>query len=320
MTDDAPITLRTATEADLPGCAEIHRTALDDYLVPLGVDLGPRDPARMVHLFAHLRATDPGRFLVAERAGESVGFTSATVRGGSWFLAMLFVLPSEQGRGLGTRLLEAVLPGPDERAPDGERLSLAVAADSVQPISNALYARYGMIPRLPVFQLDGRVERPEAFGELPAGIVATPFASIDDAPSGPDGRRPGADATTVVDLELLGYLHPQDHRWLASERRGWAFTDATGAPVGYGYLRDDGRISPVAALEPGLLPAIFGHIVRAGARPDGRYSTFAPGAAGDLFAACLAAGMRIDGTPTLLGWDRPVADFSRYVPIGLAVL
>lgn len=320
MTDDGPIELRPATMADLPACEEIHRTALEDYLVPLGVDLGPRDPARMLHLFAHLRETDPGRFLVAERGGVPVGFASATVRGGSWFLAMLFVLPSEQGRRLGTRLLEAVLPGPDDRAPDGERLSLAVAADSQQPISNALYARYGMIPRLPVFLLAGRVERPEAFGELPEGIVATPFASIDETPCGPDGGRPGADATTVVDLELLGYLRPQDHRWLATERRGWAFTDAMGAPVGYGYLRDDGRISPVAAVEPGLLPAIFGHIVRAGARPDGRYSTFAPGAAGELFAAALAAGFRIDGAPTIVGWDRPVADFSRYVPIGLAIL
>ncbi len=315
-----PVAFRPATDADLPACAEIHRVSIADYLGPLGVDPGPGDPARMIALFAHLRSTDPERFLVAERDGVPVGFVSANVRGGAWFLAMLFVLPAEQGRGLGKRLLEAVLPGPDDRAPDGERLSLAVAADSLQPISNALYAQYGMVPRMPAFHLRGRIARPDAFGALPDGVVAIPFASIDDVPAGSGEARPAADVTTVVDIELLGYLRPRDHRWLATERRGWAFTDADGEPLGYAYVRDDGRIGPVAALDPALLAPLVGHVVRASARPDGMHSLFAPGAAGELFTACLAAGMRIGEAPELVGWDRPPADFSRYVPIGLALL
>jgi hypothetical protein len=36
--------------------------------------------------------------------------------------------------------------------------------------------------------------------------------------------------------------------------------------------------------------------------------------------ALLAAGLRIEGFPVLLGWTAPFADFSRYVPIGPGIL
>ena len=313
-TGAAALVLRTATEADLPACSEIQRVALDGYLAPLGQTLTWNTPA-IVGLYAHLRATDPGRFLVAERDGAPVGFASAWVRGGLWFLAFLFVLPAEQGRGLGRRLLEAVLPGPDEHAPDGERLGLGVATDSLQPISNALYARYGMIPRLPVFMLHGALTRPEAFPPLPRGIVATAFAPTDQP-----ADRLHADVTTMVDREVLGFARPADHGWLRRDRAGILLADADGEPLGYGYRRGDGRLGPVAALEPSLLPAIVGELARAAAADAAEVSLLTTGAAGDAFAACLEAGLRIADPPTIIGWDRPFADFSRYIPLGLALV
>jgi hypothetical protein len=45
-----------------------------------------------------------------------------------------------------------------------------------------------------------------------------------------------------------------------------------------------------------------------------------PGAAGAAVTTLLDAGLRIEDFPALLCWDRPFADFSRYVPITLAVL
>ncbi len=314
-----PFTIRPARPADLAACAEIQHVALDGYLAPFGQQLVGWQPEAMIRLFEHLLATDPARFVVAERAAVPVGFASAWVRGGLWFLAFLFVLPAEQGRGLGTRLLDELLPRPDERAPDGEGLILAVATDSLQPISNALYGHYGMVPRMPVFLMKGAVRSPDAFPPLPPDVAVTPFASIDDATAQPPGMRLLADVTSALDREVLGFVRPADHRFLAADRHGYLVTDEDGEPLGYGYVRDDGRIGPVAAMWPGLVPAIIGLLVRSTSPAGGSFSLLVPGAAGDAFVACLAAGLRLTEAPTLMAWDRPFADFSRYTPINNAI-
>jgi hypothetical protein len=45
-----------------------------------------------------------------------------------------------------------------------------------------------------------------------------------------------------------------------------------------------------------------------------------PGSAGDAVVPLLRAGFRIDGFPVLLCWDRPFADFTRYVPMSPGLL
>jgi hypothetical protein len=54
--------------------------------------------------------------------------------------------------------------------------------------------------------------------------------------------------------------------------------------------------------------------------PRGAFSAGVSGAAGEAVTALLEAGLRIEDFPALICWDRPFADFSRYVPITLAVL
>ena len=54
--------------------------------------------------------------------------------------------------------------------------------------------------------------------------------------------------------------------------------------------------------------------------PAGVFSTWVPGAAGAAMTTLLEAGLRIEDFPALLCWDRPFADFARYLPITLAVL
>jgi len=45
-----------------------------------------------------------------------------------------------------------------------------------------------------------------------------------------------------------------------------------------------------------------------------------PGDAGEAMAALLGAGFRMEGFPCLVCWDRPITDFSRYVPISPGLL
>ena len=44
------------------------------------------------------------------------------------------------------------------------------------------------------------------------------------------------------------------------------------------------------------------------------------GGAPRLIPTLLAAGLRMDGHPVILCWDRPFADFARYVPISPGLL
>jgi GNAT superfamily N-acetyltransferase len=325
-----PPALRVAEAADLDACALVWRDSIADYLRRLGqpdvvTDLGP-----VLRLFRHLLATDPGAFWVATRpadGGESaavgargeriVGFGSANVRGRAWFLALLFVAPGEQGRGLGTALLERTLP-PGVHPGSGEvdgGWTFGTATDSVQPISNALYARLGLVPRVPFLHLVGELRRPEAFAPLPAGVEAVAFADV-----GAGEESAVETIVAMMDRELLGYVHPQDHAFLRAEgRTGILFQGTDGTALGYGYTSRVGRVGPVAARDARLLPAFLGHVLGA-VRPTGAFSTWVPGSAGGAVSALLGAGFRLESFPALHCWDRPSVDDSRYIPISLALL
>lgn len=329
------IAIRPAVPSDLDACAEIWRAGLDGYGARVGRPPLAAAPGPLVGLLGHLRATDPRRFLVAVRvargasrhgAGEArderiVAFVAALQRAHVWFLAMLFVHPEEQARGLGRRLLEAVLPS------HGEATTLATCTDAAQPVSSALYARYGIVPRLPILELVGRPD-PVRLPALVEGVRAVPFELLD---RGPAGRSPGdpagdpgrgylADAIAELDGSLLGYAHPLDHAYLAtSGRLGYLYQAEDGRVLGYGYTSTSGRVGPVAVREERLFPGVLGHLLGA-VEPAGAFSAWVPGAAGIAMTALLEAGLRLEDFPALLCWDRPFADFSRYLPITLAVL
>jgi len=322
----AEIRLRPATAVDLPPCAEVWRAALDGYGVRVGRPPLISSPGPLVALLGHLRATDPDRFLVAVReasgddpagafgGGERVvAFVSALRRAHVWFLAMLFVHPDEQARGLGRRLLRAVLPSSDEAA------VLATCTDAAQPVSNALYARLGIVPRVPILEIVGRPD-PARLPTLPEGVRAVPFELLGGGSADDPAPRHLADALAALDRSALGYAHPEDHVFLAEGGRlGYLYQAGDGAVVAYGYTSAAGRVGPVAVRDEALLPGVLGHLLRV-VEPAGVFSAWVPGSAGPAVTALLEAGLRLEDFPALLCWDRPFADFSRYLPITLAVL
>ena len=251
----------------------------------------------------------------ADPAAERiVAFVSACVRESHWFLSMLFVLPEEQATGIGRLLLERVLPAPDSG------MTLATATDSAQPISNALYSRYGMVPRMPLLNLSGTLGRPETLPNLPDGVTATTFEDVVEGASDGTGHRELAGIVNGLDRVSLGVEHPQDHAWLRiSGRRGFVYRAADGRVLGYGYGSELGRIGPIAVHEPELLAPILGHLL-ATFQPRGAFAVWTPGAAGDCVRLLLAAGLRLEPFPILMCWDEAVTDYARYLPISPGLL
>ena len=306
MADPSGTLIRKATERDLADCHRVWRDGINDYTKPLGLSELPADNPGVRRLHEHALTTDPGRFLVAEltnRAGRShvAAFGSAVERGPLWFLSMLFVEPGEQARGLGRALLERMLPLPLEGR------VLATCTDSAKPVSNGLYAAFGIVPRMPMFNLIGRPLPGFAWPALPDGVTGERVAD-------PARWRDSAELA-AFDHAVLGFAHPDDHRFVQEEpRHAFAFRGTDGGLLGYGYAGEIGRIGPIAVTDRALLTPVLGHLLAA-VEPRGASAVWLPGATDDVITTTVNAGLRMEGFPILVGWSRPFVDFARYVPI-----
>ena len=325
---------RPATSDDLDACTAIWRAGIDDYQGRLNQPPMPAELGPLRSLFGHFLATDPERFWVATAAARGlpadvgvaldrdgrrrVGFGSATIRDRTWFLGMLFVLPGEQATGVGSELLRRTFTGTPGEAAVREGWTFGTCTDAAQPISNALYARAGLTPRVPIWRLAGELRDRAALATLPRGFTSEPFADSLDG----DPARASALRATVATLDraTLGAAHPADHAALRRDgREGLLVRGRGGEPVGYGYASGTGRLGPFAALEPGLLAPIVGALA-ASIPGHAERSLWLPTIAGDTLQMLLRAGLRLDGFPGLLCWSNSATPFDRYVPISLALL
>jgi GNAT superfamily N-acetyltransferase len=339
------VTYRPPRPEELADCALIWHASVNDYMSRLGHPLPPPVLEPALRLAEHLLGTDPDHFRVAVRssgagAGKDdriVGFGIGLQREHVWFLSQLYVLPAEQRRGIGRALLTLVLTsapaagtadaGSGLGAGSGPGSSrpgvLATCSDSVQPISNGLYSRLGIVARMPVFNLVGRPTSPSVLPALPAGIEAVPLEPADRLshrnPAGP-GKAELCDTIDFIDRQVLGYAHQPDHLFLRVQgRTGFLYRTAAGEPLGYGYSSQVGRFGPVALLDETLTAPVISHLM-ATIEPRGATSVWVPGANDRAMVALLRAGLRIEGFPAMFCWTRPFAAFDRYLPAGLALL
>jgi GNAT superfamily N-acetyltransferase len=289
--------LREAIAADVPALLEVFFHAMEDLDERRRRPLQPRNAAPLEMHFEHLLATDPHSSIVADDHGRVVAFGIVMRRGPEAFLSFLFVEPRWQGRGLGRAVLDTCIAG----AGDVERMATCAEAD--QPVSTGLYASLGLAPRAPIYLVRGGLREHE-LPELPEGINA---------------QRVEQEAVDALDRELVGYSRPQDHLfWARGDRQGWMLT-AGHEVVGYGYAHRSGRIGPVAAIEPNLLPVLLGHLARNTQVLEGRQLVL-PGPCIVAFQALLRAGLRIDGTPAVYCAQGPGPRLDRYIPMSFALL
>src|SRR5262245_58759365 len=106
---------------------------------------------------------DPDGLWVAEDDGEILGFGFSWVCGDLWFLAQLFVLPGQQGRGIGQGLLHRAF----QLAVSAKAATKALITFAFNGVSQGLYIRHGLLPRCPIYNVE--ISREALMKSLPEG-------------------------------------------------------------------------------------------------------------------------------------------------------
>ena len=289
------IVIRRATEADFRPTYVVVVEAMEDLARTRGWTASPRPPEPGERFLAFRRSAlrhDPDGFWVGEVDGEVVGFGIAVQREHVWYLAALHVRPAWQSRGLGAELIRRALAA----ARPGSLLT--VGTDARNPVSNALYGRFGMFPQEPLLE------------------VAGPAVAGDPGPLVPG--LPGTDLLAAIDRAALDVARPEDHEFWGSVPGLHAWTVVRdGRAAGYAYVQADGSIGPIAVLDPAdLASAVEAAIGRAAELGAAIARVRIPGLARPAVAALLARGWRFGDGVTLVLSSAPWGHWDRYVTSG----
>jgi hypothetical protein len=277
----------------MEGCVDVFYEADEALTAGMNLQINPRNPEAMRRIFEHVSSSTPNRAWVAAEGDEIQGFGMAADREHMTFLAFLFVRSEAQAAGLGAALYARCMPDSGYRG---------TCIWSVQPISGALYARNGLVPRVPIYTFIGRPREP--LPTLAPGMSLTSIKS---------------DEIDALDREILGFARRPDHdAWLRWERLPYALRDGGGDLAGYGYAQLSGRLGPIVVRDARHLLPMIGALMDEVPAVEG-WQIHVPGVAAEPFAALLLAGMRLDGPPIIYCATDPGIDHSRYVPATFAL-
>ncbi len=275
--------------------AQTESDAAPPPLSPNGLPIFP-------HEIAH------SELWVATEAGAVVAFAATVERGGTAFLAELFVRRERRSNGIGAALLERCF---DDRGLPRMTMS------SPDPRALALYVSLGLEPRWPLFYLIGE---PGRVLELPQFEIDVRLASAGDP------------TLRALDAAISGRDRPEDLKYWQADGAGSGILVARGprdGAIGYAVIRhrsDDWvgnesaiTIGPAGGITPHDAVAAVIAAVRAVRGTERRIRIGVPGphpALRDL----LALGFTIAELDTFCATPGALAfDPTRYLPSGGAL-
>jgi GNAT superfamily N-acetyltransferase len=127
------IALRPATAADSEFCFKLHKAAMGGYITAIW---GWNEK---VQRGFHARSFNPRRWKIITANGTDIGMIDVERRPGEICLSRIEIHPDHQGRGIGSRIIKALL---DEAGQRDQDLVLDVLA--VNERAQALYRRLGL--------------------------------------------------------------------------------------------------------------------------------------------------------------------------------
>jgi ribosomal protein S18 acetylase RimI-like enzyme len=289
--------LRPARAEELQTAQELVARSINDLTARHG--FGAMASARPADFQLFSLTQDPDGLWVAEVEGEIAGFAFSWISGDFWFLAELFVSPDHQGRGVGDALMTRTL----EHASKAGVTNKALITFAFNTVSQGLYIRRGIYPRLPIYFFNARTD---LLTGRDRGEETLRYTDIGDS----DRAR-----LAQLDATSLGFSRDRHHGFLLGDAntRGVLLHTADNC-VGYAYVNSSGHIGPVAVAQPGIMGAAFTTALKLAQQAGASdVSAFLPGSNEAALRVAVAHGMRIT-FPMLLLSARPFGDWSRYLP------
>jgi ribosomal protein S18 acetylase RimI-like enzyme len=239
--------------------------------------------------------SDPDGYFCAVEEGRIRGMVSALVRGRVWYLSMFFVLPGDQGRGLGRALLERALAYGEAR---GAEVRFTWA--TLDPRAQARYVTAGMAPRWPIYSLDGDA----------AAVARLKVRAMLDTRERELLCDPGV--AEKLTAEVFGHGRADDLAHWRGDGSAAVAIERRGELVAFAYRRGV-RIGPAAGRdETALLRAVAAAAV---AGSVGTVTLRVPGACSSLLEALVGCGFRL-GAPSLFMASRLFGRPELYLPSG----
>jgi GNAT superfamily N-acetyltransferase len=241
-------------------------------------------------------ASDPEGYFCAVEEGQIRGMVSALVRGRVWYLSMFFVLPGNQGRGLGRALLERALAYGEAR---GAEIRCTWA--TLDPRAQARYVMAGMAPRWPIYRLHG---------DAAAVMRLKARAGLD-----PRERELPCDpgAAEKLTAEVFGHGRADDLAHWRADGAAAVAIERGGGLTAFAYRRGE-RIGPAAGRDEAALLQAVAAAAATGAGGES-VTMRVPGACASLLEVLVSCGFRI-GDPTLFMASRLFGRPELYLPSG----
>jgi GNAT superfamily N-acetyltransferase len=243
---------------------------------------------------------DPGGFWIAEDGDEIVGTAFSWVCGDLWFLAELFIAPRMQGSGIGRELLRRTLRHADQAGAK----TRALITFTFNTVSQGLYVRHGMFPRLPVYMFNADREALPNTGSGPGLNLRKAEPSRSDIA-----------ALAALDISALGVSREKHHDYLLNDptMKGFLLYEGYNC-IGYAYVASTGHVGPLAVTTRDAMAPALGAALRIAAEGDSnQISAFLPGNCEAALAVAADHRMRITFPMVLLS-DREFGDWRRYLP------
>lgn len=289
--------VRPARVEELARAEELAVQSINDLTARHG--FGPIATLRPPDFQAFCLRDDPRGVWLCEDGGEIVGFALSWVCGRLWFLAELFVAPGRQGQGIGNELLRRTM----EHASQAGATEKSLITFAFNVVSQGLYARHGLLPRVPIHLCSAERESLACQVENPV-LRTTPIraTAVD------------LEALRKLDIATLGVSREKHHRYLLGEpgMKG-VFLDDGGERVGYAYIAATGHIGPVAVMHAHAVPDAFRAALAIAVAGEARQiSVFVPGTS-EALAIAARQGMRF-ALPMVLMATHDCGDWTRYLP------